>query len=97
MTTKLMAILEGGIAQDVLANDGTLPDWDRLDWDGFRSNPVQHWDDGGTDWQESLRQVAPLAHADALAMADEQKRSDEEGRRSIPFIDVPDPSKGGRR
>jgi len=92
MTTKFMVIVEGGIVQDVL---GTLPDWDRHDWDDFRDNPVEYWNDMGTEWQEFFKQVAPLAYAEALEMVDEQKRSDEEERRSIPFIDVPDQSKGG--
>ncbi|SRR6266568_2479796 len=95
MTTKFMVIVEGGIVQDVLANDGTSPDWHRHDWDDFRDNPVQYWNDMGTEWQEFFKQVAPLAYAEALEMVDEQKRSDEEERRLIPFIDVPDPSKGG--
>jgi len=96
MTTKFMVIVEGSIVQDVLANDGTLPDWHRHDWDDFRDNPVQYWNDMGAEWQEFFKQVAPLAYAEALAMVDEEKRLDEEERKSIPFIDVPDPSKGGR-
>ena len=84
MTTKFMVIAEGGIVQDVLANDGTLPDWDRLDWDDFRDNPVQYWNDMGTEWQEFFKRVAPRAHADALAMVDGQKRLDEEERRINP-------------
>jgi hypothetical protein len=88
MSTKYMVIIEGGIVQDLLSNDGTIPDWDRFDWDDFKDNPVEYWDSMGAEWQEFFKEAAPLAYADALAEVQETTEWEEQERRKDPFCDV---------
>jgi len=97
MATKFLVIVEGGIVQDLLANDGTLPDWVPFDWDDFKDDSITYWNNMGAEWQETFKAAAPKLCAYALDTIKEQQEQDAEAERSIPFHDVPDLSRNQRQ